>query len=72
MRLSTPLTLLPLALLPTLKASLATDLFGLANSLVSSESESHSAAQVQSSKNGDVRIMDSWNYVDCGTAADVV
>jgi hypothetical protein len=60
MRLAT--TLLPFTLLAaSASANLATDAFGWASSLVSS-----SNGQAQASKDGEVRTMDSWSYVDCG------
>ena len=61
------LALVPLLAVP-IHAKLATDLFSYANSLVSSDPQ----VGLQESKDGDVRVFDAWNYVDCGTAADIV
>ena len=63
MRLSA-ITFPLLALAPYVSASLAGDAFTWANSLVSSDP----AAK----KGGVVHTMDSWSYVDCGLASDVV
>ncbi|GFZ45257.1 Phosphatidylglycerol/phosphatidylinositol transfer protein [Saitozyma sp. JCM 24511] len=66
MRLAT--TLLPFTLLAaSASANLATDAFGWASSLVSS-----SNGEAQASKDGEVRTMDSWSYVDCGLATDAI
>jgi hypothetical protein len=53
--------------LPLISASLATDAFSWANSLVSSDN-----GEAQQSKGGKMHTMDSWSYVDCGLASDVV
>lgn len=58
-------SLIPLAILPLAQASLATDAFGWANDLVSTD-------DVQASKNGEVHTMDSWSYVDCGRSNSVL
>ncbi|ORX40120.1 ML domain-domain-containing protein [Kockovaella imperatae] len=65
-------SLLPLALLPSINASFATDIFSYANSLVSSQSGEEARMHSQMSKDGPISIMDSWTWTNCGTAADVV
>ncbi|CAD6570801.1 MAG: Phosphatidylglycerol/phosphatidylinositol transfer protein [Tremellales sp. Tagirdzhanova-0007] len=57
--------LLLLLLLPSISATLATDAFTWANDLVSS-------SPARPSKGGEIHTMDSWSYVDCGLATDVV
>ncbi|WVW84722.1 phosphatidylglycerol/phosphatidylinositol transfer protein [Kwoniella bestiolae CBS 10118] len=63
----TSLTLLPL-LATAASANLAADALGWAGELVSGGGKVSTTA----AKDGDVRIMDSWSYVDCGLATDAV
>ncbi|WWC70803.1 phosphatidylglycerol/phosphatidylinositol transfer protein [Kwoniella pini CBS 10737] len=62
--------LISLALVPLLataaSANLAADALGWAGELVSG------GGKVSTAKDGDVRTMDSWSYVDCGLATDAV
>ncbi|WVQ83007.1 phosphatidylglycerol/phosphatidylinositol transfer protein [Cryptococcus sp. DSM 104549] len=71
----TALALLPL-FAATAHASLAADSLAWAGELVSgSGGKSAAAAAVKNQMmvaDGDVRIMDSWSYVDCGLATDAI
>ena len=64
----TALTIPLLAIAPCISASLAGEAFEWANSLVSSDP----AAKKAAAQGGEVHTMDSWSYVDCGLASDVV
>ncbi|WWD18444.1 phosphatidylglycerol/phosphatidylinositol transfer protein [Kwoniella shandongensis] len=63
----TILALIPL-LASTASASLAADALSWAGELVSGGK----SGGVVSAKDGEVRTMDSWSYVDCGLATDAV
>ena len=67
----TYLTLPILALPAAVSASLAADVFTWANDLVSS-SPTRNGHPSKGVTGGDVHTMDSWSYVDCGLATDVV
>ncbi|OCF33433.1 phosphatidylglycerol/phosphatidylinositol transfer protein [Kwoniella heveanensis BCC8398] len=63
-----PLALAAIPLLAsTASASLAGEAFSWAGDLVSGGN-----AQAAAAKDGEVRIFDSWSYVDCGLATDAV
>jgi hypothetical protein len=64
----TALTIPLLAIAPCISASLAGEAFEWANSLVSSDP----AAKKAAGSGGPLHTMDSWSYVDCGLATDVV